>query len=257
MEPDRGLRFGSVAEEYERYRPGYPKELVPLVVAAADGPVERAIEVGAGTGKATRVVAGAGIAVTAVEPDPAMLAVLRRECAGLPVTAVQATFEALDPGDLGTFDLLYAAAAWHWTDPQQRWTRAAALLRPGGAVAVFGGPYAIDDPVVAAREAETEAGYLVGGHHVPSPSPRRGPLGWPGDELLADPRFGDVREQRIRRRFTAERDDYVGYLTTVSAYRMLSDADRTALVAELRRVLPERVPVAADLIVHTARRVAG
>ncbi|WP_460810457.1 class I SAM-dependent methyltransferase [Microlunatus endophyticus] len=86
---ERSLSFGAVAEDYERYRPGYPDDLVTLIIEHAAGRVHRALEIGAGTGKATRVFARAGIEVTATEPDPSMLGVLRRECAGLPVRAEQ------------------------------------------------------------------------------------------------------------------------------------------------------------------------
>lgn len=252
---ERALSFGTAAEDYERFRPGYPEEIVPLMVAAAEGPVERAIEIGAGTGKATRVVARAGIAVTAVEPDAAMLAVLERECEGLPVTRVQATLEALDPSATA-FDLLYAAAAWHWTDPAQRWSRAAVLVRPGGAVAFFGGQIELADARTAAAEADVIGRFAPGGQHVPSPSGGRGPLAWPGDELLADPRFDDVREQRIPRRYDLPRDDYLGHLNTVSAVRVLTAAKRRELFEALADLLPEAVPVVADLTLHTARRVA-
>ena len=73
---DRAKSFGAVADEYERMRPGYPAELVGDVVGFAFGTVDRALEVGAGTGKATLAFADRGIAVTALEPDKAMAAVL-------------------------------------------------------------------------------------------------------------------------------------------------------------------------------------
>ncbi|MER6941346.1 SAM-dependent methyltransferase, partial [Nocardioides sp. NPDC000441] len=60
---ERSRSFGAVAEDYERFRPGYPDDLVALVSEVADGPVRRAIEIGAGTGKATRTFAAAGIEV--------------------------------------------------------------------------------------------------------------------------------------------------------------------------------------------------
>ena len=74
----RALSFGSVATAYERYRPGYPAELVDAVLTYAGRPVHAALEVGAGTGKATRVFAQREIAVTATEPDAAMLRELRK-----------------------------------------------------------------------------------------------------------------------------------------------------------------------------------
>ena len=56
-----------MAEAYERFRPGYPTELVDLVLAYGGRPVRTALEIGAGTGKATRVFADRGLLVTATE----------------------------------------------------------------------------------------------------------------------------------------------------------------------------------------------
>ena len=76
--PSRALSFGAVAEAYERFRPGYPAELFDMVMAYAGQPVGTALEVGAGTGKATRLFARGGVTVTATEPDAAMLTELRK-----------------------------------------------------------------------------------------------------------------------------------------------------------------------------------
>ena len=72
----RALMFGSVAERYERYRLDYPTELVDTVLAYAGRPVGTALEVGAGTGKATRPIATRGIEVIAQKQgaDPAAVA---------------------------------------------------------------------------------------------------------------------------------------------------------------------------------------
>ncbi|MBO0871565.1 MAG: SAM-dependent methyltransferase, partial [Micromonosporaceae bacterium] len=59
---DRALSFGAVAEAYERFRPAYPVELVDTVLRYATRPVRTALEIGAGTGKATRLFAQRGIA---------------------------------------------------------------------------------------------------------------------------------------------------------------------------------------------------
>lgn len=91
---ERALSFGSAASAYEQFRPGYPDELVDEILAYADRPVRTALEIGAGTGKATRVFAGRGVAVTATEPDSAMLQELRKHVPET-VTTVQAAFEDL------------------------------------------------------------------------------------------------------------------------------------------------------------------
>jgi len=74
----RALSFGAVAEAYERFRPGYPVELFDRVMTYAGQPIRTALEIGAGTGKATRLLAQRGVTVTATEPDGAMLAELRK-----------------------------------------------------------------------------------------------------------------------------------------------------------------------------------
>src|SRR3954454_8565176 len=90
----RALSFGARAEAYERFRPGYPVALFDLVMTYAGRPVRTALEIGAGTGKATRLFAGRGVTVTATEPDAAMLAELRKHVPAT-VSTVHAAFEDL------------------------------------------------------------------------------------------------------------------------------------------------------------------
>lgn len=163
---DRALSFGARAAAYERFRPGYPVELFDLVMAYAARPVRTALEIGAGTGKATRLFARGGITVTATEPDPAMLAELR-EHVPPGVTTRQAAFEDLRPGQ--TYGLVYAAASLHWTDPEGRWPRMAALLEPGGVFASFGGPIRLSDPAVGAAVEAARSEFLAT-DEVPPPT---------------------------------------------------------------------------------------
>ena len=142
---ERALSFGSVASAYERYRLGYPDELVDEVLAYAGRPVLSALEIGAGTGKATRAFVARGVAVTATEPDAAMLAELRQHVPST-VSALQLSLEEVPV--TSTYDLVFAAASLHWTDPVGRWPRIAALLLPGGVFASFGGPARPADPAV-------------------------------------------------------------------------------------------------------------
>ncbi|WP_342748794.1 class I SAM-dependent methyltransferase [Streptomyces phaeoluteigriseus] len=107
-----------------------------MVMAYAGHPVRTALGIGAGTGKATRPFARRGIVVTATDPDESMLAELRKHVpAG--VRTAHAAFEDLRPGE--RYGLVHAAAALHWTNPEGRWTRMAALLEPGGVFASCGG----------------------------------------------------------------------------------------------------------------------
>lgn len=249
----RAESFGAAAAAYERYRPGYPQELVDEVVAYADRPIRTALEIGAGTGKATRAFIAAGIAVTATEPDAAMLAELRRSVPAVAAT-IAAPFEDLPLGR--TYDLVFAAAALHWTRAEGRWERVAALLRPGGVFASFGGPTQLADATIAEAVRAARAPFLLT-DDVPAPdgSADDDPMQWPGTELLAAPAFADVRRRVIERRVRMSAADYLGLLSTISAYLVLPEATRRAAFTAILRVLPDEVDVAADVTLHLARRV--
>jgi SAM-dependent methyltransferase len=104
-ERERRMIFGEVAESYHHARPDYPAELIADVVAWAGGPGAAALEVGAGTGKATIPLARSGLSVVALEPSRDMADVLRRETADLPrVSVVDAGFEDWEP-TASAFDL--------------------------------------------------------------------------------------------------------------------------------------------------------
>jgi SAM-dependent methyltransferase len=247
-----------VAAAYERFRPGYPDSLVDDVLEYAGRQVRTALEIGAGTGKATRVFAARGIAVTASDPDPAMLAELRRHVpAG--VATVEAGLEDL-PLDLpprAGFDLVYAAAALHWTRPEGRWERVAALLGGSGVFASFGGEAHLADADLEQAVRAARAPYLRD-DDVPSPdgTTEDDPLQWPGTELLRTALFTDVRQSTIERRATLSARDYVGHLSTISAYVVLPDQVRQQVLDQILQVLPGRVELRADVTLHLARRTA-
>lgn len=147
---DLGRVFDDVPELYDRVRPGYPDELFTdlVTITGIDGrtPV---LEVGCGTGQATRSLAALGCPVTAVEPGAGMAALARRRVAAFPDVDVESsTFEEWD--DRGRrFDALVAATSWHWVDPSIGWRRAHDVLRPGGWIALLGN-------VVVRRPGEPE-----------------------------------------------------------------------------------------------------
>jgi SAM-dependent methyltransferase len=147
---DLGRVFNEVPELYDRVRPGYPDELFADLVTIT-GMTERSsvLEVGCGTGQATRSLAALGCSVTAIEPGTGMAALARRRLAIFDNVEVEtSTFEDWD--DRGArFDALVAASAWHWVDPSIGWRRAHGVLCPGGWMALLGN-------VVVRRPGEPE-----------------------------------------------------------------------------------------------------
>lgn len=258
----RSLTFGGVAEAYQRFRLPYPPELVDEVLAYALPPLRSALEVGAGTGHATTLFAGRGVEVTVVEPDPRMLEVLARETDGMPVRIRRATFEELGP-EQGPVDLLYAASSWHWTDPATRWERATALLRRGGTFASFGGGTNLADAELAAAVEEARRPWVPeDGYHPPEVlrrDPNDGGIQWPGSDLVGPRRVTDdfthVAERVVLRRTRMPAEDYLGALSTLSSFLILTPADRADALSSVREVLPHEVDVNADVTVHLARRV--
>lgn len=138
---ERRTVFGEVPDLYDKARAPYPEAVVDDVLAYARGRTSvplRALEVGAGTGKATVAFAARDVDILALEPDEAMAAVARRNCAPCRHVAFEvSTFEDWQPDRDHRFDLVFSAQAWHWVAPGVRVVKAAEVLRPRGSVALF------------------------------------------------------------------------------------------------------------------------
>ena len=118
--------FGSAAAVYERARPSYPDASVDWLLPNGS---PRVVDLGAGTGKLTRLIADRGVEVTAVEPSAGMLEQLRRALPTVP--ALQGTAEQL-PLDDGSVDAVLVGQAWHWVDVARASAEVARVLKPGG-----------------------------------------------------------------------------------------------------------------------------
>ena len=246
--------FGEAVEEYDAGRPGYPEELAADVLAYAGlGPAAApwpAVEVGAGTGKATALFTGRGLQLTCVEPDPRMAAVLRRNVRDFAdVTVADGPFETWEPPAGARPRLLISAQAWHWVDPALRWGKAARLLTPGGTIALWWNGFAVasDQLRAALRAIHEEHGMPELSGNTLDPDTVADPAGrpasaaagaeaeaeWPLSDLAADARFTSLERKAYRRRLTLTPRLYTDLLTSMSAYRLLADPVRAALLADL------------------------
>ena len=148
--------FGPVATSYEDARPDYPDRVFEILRERCGlGPSTRVVEIGAGSGKATRRLLEAGAHVVAVEPSPPLAEELRaRFLRGRRLDIVGAAFEDADLSP-SSFDLVVAATAFHWLDPGPTLPKIVSILRPGGWLAlwwnVFGDP-GLPDPFHDATE---------------------------------------------------------------------------------------------------------
>jgi SAM-dependent methyltransferase len=128
--------FGAAAASYEAGRPGYPTDAVQWMLAPARraGSALRVADVGAGTGKLTRVLVEAGAQVVAVDPDADMLASLRANVVGVPTFVGSA--ERLPLPD-ACVDAVVLGQAWHWVDVGAASAEVARVLRPGGVLGMI------------------------------------------------------------------------------------------------------------------------
>jgi SAM-dependent methyltransferase len=130
-EEENATSFGSIAESYDRVRPGPPADALDWLVPAG---CEVAVDLAAGTGLFTRALEGRAERVIAVEPDERMRAVLARRSPG--VRVIEGWGEAMPLPDASA-DAVFVSTAWHWFDPERAVPEIARVLRDGGRLGVL------------------------------------------------------------------------------------------------------------------------
>jgi SAM-dependent methyltransferase len=259
----RGV-FGEAVAQYEAARPGYPNELIDDVLNYAE-PVDRALEVGAGTGKGTVAFAERGVRLTCLEPDTRMAAALVRQTSKFPlVSIIETPFETWEPSE--GFDLLLAAQSWHWVDEDRKWDLAYAALKEGGTMALFWNVYALTDVPTQAALLDIDRQFHVDTiGNTPSERPYEdfeGEIeladGWPAFDLVDDPRFTKFVSRRYHREQSFSTSLYLDFLSSLSAYRMIDEDQRRSLLRDVARVLESRggtvsVGIATDLFMCRTR----
>jgi SAM-dependent methyltransferase len=124
--------FGADPHAYNKARPGHPDRVYKVLVEECELEHGTAVlEIGAGTGRATRRLLELGAQpLVAIEPDPALAAYLVDTLhGGLDVLVV-----ALEDSSLSeaSFDLAVAASSFHWIEEEPGLAKVFGALRPGG-----------------------------------------------------------------------------------------------------------------------------
>jgi SAM-dependent methyltransferase len=127
----RRLSFGSVAADYDRYRPAPPPQALDWLIPPDATAV---LDLAAGTGAVTRLLIGRAARVVAVEPDERMRAVLAARCPEAEV--LEGRGEDIPLTD-ASVDAVVIASAWHWLDPERAVPEIVRVLRPGGSLGVI------------------------------------------------------------------------------------------------------------------------
>lgn len=145
--------YGEDAVGYREGRPDYPPRVFEVLRSRCGlGPGSRVLEIGPGSGLATRHLLAVGARVVVVEPDRGFAEYLGRTMPD--VRVVGTPFEEADVG--GGFDVVVAATSFHWLEQSTALPKVGAVLRPDGWAAiwwtVFSDPYR-EDPLLAASSA--------------------------------------------------------------------------------------------------------
>ncbi|MGW0041153.1 class I SAM-dependent methyltransferase [Rhodococcus sp. NPDC003348] len=259
---DRRTTFDRAARAYDGARPEYPPALFDeLVRATGVTPGDSLLEIGGGTGKATVELARRGFAVTSVELGPALAAVARENLAPFAnAEVVCADFETWEPAPSASFDLVFAATAWHWIDPAMRYAKAARLLRPHGHLAFWTALHVVPDEGDPFFQ-DMQPIYDEIGEGMPPGTvwPRPGELADHRAEIESTGLFEGVTVSHFDWEVGYDADGYLALLDTFSSHIAMAGWQRERLHGEIRRRIEDRpdhrVRRHFGTVLHTARRV--
>lgn len=129
--------FGSIADLYDAVRPGYPPAVVIRVLGELDNISEcNILEVGCGSGQATRLFAPSGAHILATDLSADLIALAKKRLASFPnVRFVVSEFEKFESPT--RFDLVFCAQAFHWIPAEIGLPKTASLLKEHAPLALF------------------------------------------------------------------------------------------------------------------------
>lgn len=219
--------FDREAVSYERARPTYPPDCVAwLVENLGIGPGRSVLDLAAGTGKLTRLLEPFSARLVAAEPVAGMQAMLRATSPLVPLVA--STAELLPLAD-ASVDAITVAQAFHWFDAPVALAEAARVLRPGGRLGLVWNARDRTAPHVDALWSIMD--------RVEKRAPWRRHEEWRDSAFTETPFFEPLHEATFHHEQLMSVDEVVDRFRSVSHVAVLPDADRTAVLDEVRALI--------------------
>lgn len=252
--PDRALGavFDEDVDAYHAGRPGYPERVWEIVsgecgVAAGS----HVVEIGPGTGQATRRLLDLGARVTAVELGASMAERLRHELPHDELDIIVSSFDDADDAQLpapGTIDAVLAATSFHWLDTHPALLRCARLLRPGGHLVLLWTVYVDPDRPDPFRDRSQEVlrwvspevlGQNTTGMAADGGVPYALDLDARRAEIAATGRFGPTRFEKIPWTGRHDADGIRRLYATYSPWRKLAPDVRARSLGALAQLVDD------------------
>jgi ubiquinone/menaquinone biosynthesis C-methylase UbiE len=235
--PELAQSFGSAAAEYERVRPGWPAAAVEQAAELLGlGPDAEVVDLAAGTGKLTRLLAERFDRVVAVEPDDRMRALLE-------VEAHAGTAERI-PLPAGSADAVFVGDAFHWFDAPLALAEIARVLRPrGGLVLLWNDWWETEPPIPEEATALLREPFERSGRSFEADV-----YTWRG--AFDGSPFESPREERLAHEVALPTEDLAALYCSTSSIATLPEAERSALRRRLVGLLSGeyRLPVEIELV---------
>lgn len=230
------MTFNEAAETYAQVRPSYPPEVFDALFDLLPTHPE-IVEVGPGTGQATKDLLARGASVHAIEIGPAMAAILRANLTSEWLHVTVGDFETLNI-ETASADAVFSATAYHWISHNAQTDRPAAVVRPGGVVAIVD-LIQVDSPDDRGFFAAAQPIYeRYGEGHTGPPAPtRRGVDPAIRAVLAADRRFDLITVRQYDWNQTYSAHDYRKLMLSYSGTQTMEESDRRGLLDDVESLI--------------------
>jgi SAM-dependent methyltransferase len=233
------LSFDNVPDLYDLIRPGYPARLFDDLFGLLPAR-PRILEVGPGTGQATKDLLRRGAEVHAIEIGPAMATKLREVLPTSDLTVTVGDFEEVPAAD-EWYDAVFSATAYHWIDPKSQLDRPARLLEAGGLVGIVDLTQVSSDDDHGFFNAVQPIYERYGEGHTGPPAPSRSEVDPPMRQLLErDQRFAAVNVRHYDWNQTYSAAEYRQLMLSYSDTQTMEPGARAGLVDDIEAFVNQR-----------------